>query len=58
MLRASAYAPSRLCTMTLQYLDALKTIGTGESTKVLLPMVTALLRPLVDHTAAASDGED
>jgi hypothetical protein len=32
--------------MALQYLDALKTIGTGPATKFLLPMeFTGLLRP-------------
>ncbi len=37
-------------TMSLQYLDALRTLGTGPATKFVLPMeFTALLRPLVEH---------
>jgi regulator of protease activity HflC (stomatin/prohibitin superfamily) len=37
-------------TMSLQYLDALRTLGTGPATKFVLPMeFTALLRPLMDH---------
>ncbi|HJW91062.1 MAG TPA: SPFH domain-containing protein [Anaerolineales bacterium] len=37
-------------TMSLQYLDALRTLGAGPATKFVLPMeFTALLRPLVDH---------
>jgi regulator of protease activity HflC (stomatin/prohibitin superfamily) len=44
-------------TMALQYLDTLKAIGDGKSTKVLLPMeFTALLRPFITHTAAVADG--
>jgi regulator of protease activity HflC (stomatin/prohibitin superfamily) len=45
-------------TMTLQYLEALKSIGAGESTKVLLPVeLTAMLRPLIDHATNASSGK-
>lgn len=41
-------------TMSLQYLDALKALGTGASTKLLVPMeFTNLLRPFVDHSARA-----
>jgi len=37
-------------TMSLQYLDALRAVGTGPATKFVLPMeFTALLRPLVEH---------
>lgn len=37
-------------TMSLQYLEALRTVGTGPATKFVLPMeFTALLRPLVEH---------
>ena len=42
-------------TMSLQYLDALKTIGGAASTKLLVPVeLTNLLRPFLDHTAEAS----
>ena len=37
-------------TMSLQYLDVLRELGTGPATKFVLPMeFTALLRPLVEH---------
>jgi regulator of protease activity HflC (stomatin/prohibitin superfamily) len=43
-------------TMSLQYLETLRTVGTGPSTKFVLPMeFTALLRPLVDHTERAGE---
>ncbi|MCS7259245.1 MAG: SPFH/Band 7/PHB domain protein [Anaerolineae bacterium] len=39
-------------TMSLQYLEALKTLGSGPATKFVLPMeFTNLLRPFVGHTA-------
>ncbi len=45
-------------TMSLQYLDALKAIGTGPATKFVLPMeFTNLLRPFLAHTGQAP-GED
>ena len=38
-------------TMSLQYLDTLKTLGSGPATKFVLPMeFTNLLRPFVAHT--------
>ncbi|MDW8327567.1 MAG: SPFH domain-containing protein [Anaerolineales bacterium] len=41
-------------TMSLQYLDALRTLGTGPATKFVLPMeFTALLRPFVAYAAEA-----
>jgi hypothetical protein len=37
-------------TMSLQYLEALKDIGGGESTKYVIPMeFTRLLQPFVGH---------
>lgn len=45
-------------TMSLQYLEALKTLGAGESTKFIFPMeLTGLLRPFTDFAdqALASD---
>ncbi len=45
-------------TMSLQYLDALRTIGTGPATKFVLPMeFTTLLRPFVAHTGQAVGGD-
>ncbi len=45
-------------TMTLQYLEALKALGAGASTKIVLPMeFTTLLRPLLDHVGNAADGQ-
>jgi regulator of protease activity HflC (stomatin/prohibitin superfamily) len=44
-------------TMSLQYLEALKTIGAAPATKLVVPMeLTALLRPFVEHVAGATDG--
>ncbi len=43
-------------TMTLQYLEALKALGAGSSTKLVLPMeFTSLVRPLLDHKEPAVD---
>jgi len=43
-------------TMSLQYLDTLRTLGAGPATKFVLPMeFTSLLRPLVQH-AERADG--
>lgn len=43
-------------TMSLQYLDALRAIGDSPSTKLVVPMeFTNLLRPFLDHTAAAAE---
>ena len=43
-------------TMSLQYLDALRTLGAGPATKFVLPMeFTALLRPLIDHAERAAE---
>ena len=45
-------------TMTLQYLEALKALGAGDSTKIVVPMeFTALLRPLLEHAEKAADGQ-
>ncbi|MER3425199.1 MAG: hypothetical protein C4293_20215, partial [Nitrospiraceae bacterium] len=45
-------------TMSLQYLDTLKTLGGSESTKLLVPVeFTALLRPFLDHTAKTWEKE-
>ena len=45
--------------MSLQYLDALKVMGTGASTKFIFPMEFAnLLRPFIDHTELATNGKD
>jgi regulator of protease activity HflC (stomatin/prohibitin superfamily) len=48
-------------TMALQYLDALKTLGTGAATKFVIPLeFTQLLRPLagfVDRGMVPGDGE-
>ena len=44
-------------TMSLQYLDMLKTLGTGPATKFVLPMeLTTLLRPFQAHTGQALSG--
>jgi regulator of protease activity HflC (stomatin/prohibitin superfamily) len=47
-------------TMSLQYLDALKTLGSAPSTKLVVPAeFTSLLKPLIEHTSEvrhASDG--
>jgi regulator of protease activity HflC (stomatin/prohibitin superfamily) len=43
-------------TMTLQYLEALKALGAGSSTKLLLPVeLTTFLRPLVEHATRAGE---
>ncbi len=45
-------------TMCLQYLEALKALGTGPATKFVLPMeFTNLLRPLLSHTGQAMSGD-
>lgn len=45
-------------TMSLQYLDALRTLGTGPSTKFVLPMeFTALLRPLLEHVERSGEAK-
>jgi regulator of protease activity HflC (stomatin/prohibitin superfamily) len=44
-------------TMSLQYLEALKALGTGPATKFVIPMeFTRLLDPFVDFLAPAGDG--
>ena len=46
-------------TMSLQYLDMLKSLGSGPATKFVLPMeFTNLLRPFLGHTALAMRGEE
>jgi regulator of protease activity HflC (stomatin/prohibitin superfamily) len=41
-------------TMSLQYLEALRAIGAAPSTKLVVPAeLTNLLRPFIEHTAAA-----
>ena len=43
-------------TMTLQYLEALKVLGAGDSTKFIFPLeFTNLLRPLLDHTERSTE---
>ena len=45
-------------TMTLQYLEALKTIGQSTATKLVLPMeLTTLLKPFLEHAAQAATAE-
>jgi regulator of protease activity HflC (stomatin/prohibitin superfamily) len=45
-------------TMSLQYLEALKALGTGPATKFVLPMeFTNLLRPFLRHTGQAMSGD-
>jgi regulator of protease activity HflC (stomatin/prohibitin superfamily) len=42
-------------TMSLQYLDALKALGAGPATKVVVPFeFTSLLRPFLGHTSEAT----
>jgi regulator of protease activity HflC (stomatin/prohibitin superfamily) len=42
-------------TMSLQYLEALRHLGQGESTKIVLPMeLTSLVRPFLDHAQNSS----
>lgn len=44
-------------TMSLQYLETLKTLGAGPATKFVLPMeFTNLLRPFLAHTESAAEG--
>jgi regulator of protease activity HflC (stomatin/prohibitin superfamily) len=46
-------------TMSLQYLDALKVLGSGASTKFIFPMEFAnLLKPFTGYTERATDGKD
>ena len=46
-------------TMTLQYLEALKSLGAGASTKFVFPLeFTSLLRPMIDHTERATSPEE
>ena len=46
-------------TMSLQYLDALKSLGTGPATKFVLPMeFTKLLEPFVGHADKAAKTEE
>jgi regulator of protease activity HflC (stomatin/prohibitin superfamily) len=46
-------------TMSLQYLEALKSLGANQSSKFVIPVeFTTLLRPFIEHTEAASDGRD
>jgi regulator of protease activity HflC (stomatin/prohibitin superfamily) len=43
-------------TMALEYLDALRTVGRAESSKILLPMeLTNMLRPFLRHTGEAAE---
>ena len=43
-------------TMSLQYLDTLRNVGSSPATKFVLPMeFTTLLRPLIEHTERASE---
>ena len=42
-------------TMSLQYLDMLRTIGTGQSTKLVVPAeLTTLLQPFLEHASASA----
>jgi len=44
-------------TMALQYLDALRTLGAGDATKILLPVeLTSVLRPFVEHMERSFGG--
>jgi regulator of protease activity HflC (stomatin/prohibitin superfamily) len=46
-------------TMALQYLDALRSLGSAAATKIVLPMeLTNILRPFVEHTGRAGAGDD
>jgi regulator of protease activity HflC (stomatin/prohibitin superfamily) len=46
-------------TMSLQYLDALKAMGAGASTKFIFPMeFTNLLRPLIGYASEAIQSAD
>jgi len=43
-------------TMSLQYLDALRVLGAGPATKLVIPFeFTNLLRPFLEHTSEAAD---
>ncbi|MBI5545140.1 MAG: SPFH/Band 7/PHB domain protein, partial [Deltaproteobacteria bacterium] len=43
-------------TMSLQYLETLKSLGASASTKLLIPMeFTSLLRPFLEHAIQSSD---
>lgn len=43
-------------TMSLQYLEALKSLGSSQSTKLLIPMeFTSLLRPFLDYGVRSTD---
>lgn len=43
-------------TMSLQYLDALRTLGASPATKLVVPMeLTNLLRPFIEHTGASTE---
>jgi regulator of protease activity HflC (stomatin/prohibitin superfamily) len=45
-------------TMSLQYLDALKALGAGASTKIVFPMeFSNLLRPLIGYASEASEDD-
>ena len=44
-------------TMSLQYLETLKAIGAGGSSKFLIPVeLTTLLRPFAEHATRSGDG--
>ncbi len=46
-------------TMSLQYLDALKALGTGPATKFIFPMeFTNLIRPFLGYNAESSENAD
>ncbi len=46
-------------TMALQYLDALKTLGTGPGTKLVVPAeLTSLVRPFFAYAAAATEAAE
>jgi regulator of protease activity HflC (stomatin/prohibitin superfamily) len=46
-------------TMSLQYLEALKSLGASASTKFLIPMeFTSLLRPFLEHGIKSSDSAE
>ncbi len=54
---AAGHADAR--TMTLQYLDALRTLGSSPSTKFVIPTeFTTLLQPLIGMTRAKEPGGD
>jgi regulator of protease activity HflC (stomatin/prohibitin superfamily) len=46
-------------TMSLQYLEALKSLGASQSTKLLIPMeFTALLKPFLEYGTRSSETGD